>query len=52
MRLNQGMTTTAWLRHEGAHHDDATTIPFTWNHQKAEAVVTATAGLLNVFEPK
>jgi hypothetical protein len=35
-----------------AHHDDATTIPFTWNHQKAEAVVTATAGLLNVFEPK
>jgi hypothetical protein len=35
-----------------AHHDDATTIPFSWDHQKAEAVVAATASLLNVFEPK
>jgi hypothetical protein len=35
-----------------AHHDDTTTTPFSWNHQKAEAVVAATASLLNVFEPK
>ena len=35
-----------------AHHDDETTVRLSWNHQKAEAVVAATASLLNVFEPK